>query len=103
MQTFRFFQIVMVNVVVLSAVVSAALPNRDKSAARFCCQVAAWITDMSCNFYFVKSHKIVNNSAKNEVREKISTDLESLVFFDVCLTKFENYQILLNKLAADFY
>jgi hypothetical protein len=37
----HFFQIVMINVVVLSAVVSAALPNQDKSAARFCCQVAA--------------------------------------------------------------
>jgi hypothetical protein len=56
MQTFTFFHIVMVNVVVLSAVVSAALPNQDKSAAKFCCQVAAWITDMSCYFYFVKSH-----------------------------------------------
>ncbi len=31
---------------------------QDKSAARFCCGVAAWVRDMFCNFYFVKSYKI---------------------------------------------
>ncbi len=47
----------------------------------------------------MKSHKIVNNSDTTEDREKICTYLESLKFyklFNVCLTKFENYQILLN-------
>ncbi len=53
--------------------------NRDKSAARFCCQ---WVQAMFCNFYLVKSGKfiIVTNSAISEAREKISTDLESLEF-----------------------
>ncbi len=43
---------------------------------------------------FMKNYKIANNSAATEAREKISTYLESLEFqnfFDVCLTKFENY------------
>jgi hypothetical protein len=53
---------------------------QDKSAARFCRQVAAWVTDMFCNFYFVKSHKIANDLATTEAVEKISTDLESLGF-----------------------
>jgi hypothetical protein len=54
--------------------------NQDKLAARFCRQVAASVPDMFCNFYVVKSHKIVNISATNKVREKISTYLESLKF-----------------------
>jgi hypothetical protein len=46
------------------------LPNQDESATRLCRQVAAWVPDMVCNFYFVKSHKIANNSATTEAREK---------------------------------
>jgi hypothetical protein len=53
---------------------------RGESAASFCCQVEAWILETFCNFYLVKSHKIANNSATAEAREKISTDLESLEF-----------------------
>ncbi len=71
--------------------------NEGKSAASFCHQVAALVPDKFCNFYLVKNHKIANNSATTEAREKISTYLESLEFwknFDVCLTKFQNYQIL---------
>jgi hypothetical protein len=51
-----------------------------ESAASFCCQVAAWVPDMFCNFYLVKNHKIAKNSTTAKVREKISTDLESLEF-----------------------
>ncbi len=54
--------------------------NEGKSAASFCCQVAALVPDMFCNFYFVKNHKIANNSATSEARERISTYLESLGF-----------------------
>ncbi len=36
--------------------------------------------DMFCNFYFVKNHKIANNSMTTKAREKICTDLESLEF-----------------------
>jgi hypothetical protein len=65
-----------------------------KSAARFCGQVAAWVSDMFGNFYFMKSHKLPITQHKwNEARKKISTDLESLEylkFFNVGLTKFEN-------------
>jgi hypothetical protein len=53
----------------------------------------------------VKNHIIANNSATTEAREKIGTDLESLEFskfFDVCLTKFKNNQILLNKIGCRF-
>jgi hypothetical protein len=37
-----------------------------------------FLPDMFCNFYIVKNHKIANNSATIEAREKISTYLESL-------------------------
>ncbi len=50
------------------------------SAARFCHQVAAWVTDMFHNFYLVKNHIIANNPATIKAREKISTDLQSLEF-----------------------
>ncbi len=40
-----------------------------------------------------KNYKIAKNS-NTTAREKISTDLESLEFFDVCLTNFKNTQIL---------
>jgi hypothetical protein len=52
--------------------------NEGISAASFCRQVVALVPDMVCNFYLVKIHKIVNNSATTEAREKISTYLESL-------------------------
>ncbi len=44
--------------------------NVGKSAASFCCQVAALVRDMFCNFYLVKNHKIANNSATPEAKEK---------------------------------
>jgi hypothetical protein len=53
----------------------------------------------------VKNHKIAKNSTNTKAREKISTDLDSLEFyknFDVCLTKFKNNQILLNKISHIF-
>ncbi len=52
--------------------------------------------------YLVKNHKIADNSAITEAREKFSTYLESLEFskfVGACLTKFENYQILHNKIS----
>jgi hypothetical protein len=55
--------------------------NEEKSAASFCRQVAAWFTDVFCNFNLVKNHEIANNSTTTEAREKISTDLESSEFF----------------------
>ncbi len=74
--------------------------NQDKSAARFCCQVVAWVPDMFCNLNLVKSQKIVDNSPTTEARVRISADLESLdFFFDVCLLQFENYQILPHKIS----
>jgi hypothetical protein len=36
--------------------------------------------DMFCNFHLVKSHKVANNSAATEAREKVSTDFESVEF-----------------------
>ncbi len=80
-------------------------PNEGLSAASFCHQVAALVPDMFCKFHLVKNHKIANNSATTEAREKIRTYLESLELkklFDACLTKFENYQISLNKISHTF-
>jgi hypothetical protein len=44
--------------------------NEDKSAASFCCQLAALVADMFCNFYFIKNHKISNNSTTADARDK---------------------------------
>ncbi len=55
--------------------------NEGKSDTIFCHQVAAWVPDMFCNFYLVKSHKIADSSATTEAREKLSTDLESVEFY----------------------
>jgi hypothetical protein len=49
--------------------------------------------------------KNVKNSTTTKGREKIITDLESLgfqKFFHVCLTKFKNKQILLQKISHRF-
>ncbi len=37
-----------------------------------------------------------------KAREKISTDMESLEFFDVCFNEFKNNSILLNKISHRF-
>jgi hypothetical protein len=42
----------------------------DKPAASFCHQGAAWVSDMSCNFYLVKNHNIANNSTNAKAAEK---------------------------------
>ena len=60
-------------------VISETLFNEGKSATRFCHQVAAWVSNIFWNFYFVKIQKITNNSATTEAK-KISTDLVSLEF-----------------------
>ncbi len=61
--------------------------------------MAAWFPDVICNFSVVKNHKIANNAATTEAREKINADLESFELkkqcFDACLTLFKNNQILL--------
>ncbi len=54
--------------------------NEGISAASFYHKLAVLVPDMFCNFYFVKNHKIANNSATTGAREKISTYLESLEF-----------------------
>ncbi len=46
--------------------------NEGLSAASFCRRVAALFPDVFCNFCLVKNHKIANNSATTEAREKIS-------------------------------
>jgi hypothetical protein len=61
----------------LSLVLAA---NEWKSAASFCCQVAALVKAMFCDFYLVKNPKISDKSTTTETREKISTYLEFLEF-----------------------
>jgi hypothetical protein len=53
---------------------------RGKSAATFCCQVAAWVLDMFCYFYLMKDHKIAKNLTTTRARENMSTGLESSEF-----------------------
>jgi hypothetical protein len=63
--------------------------------------MAAWFQDM----FLVENHKIAKNSTTTKAIEKISTDLESSKFqkcFGVCLAKFKNNQILLNKISHRF-
>ncbi len=43
--------------------------NWDKSAASVCCQVAAWVTDIFCEFYLVKNCKIIYNLSTTELRK----------------------------------
>ncbi len=62
---------------------------------------SAWVPDMFCTFYLVKSHTIVEDSATTEAGENISTGLESVEFLKIS-TKFENDQILFNKISYRF-
>jgi hypothetical protein len=79
------------------------LSYEGKSAASVLCQVAALVPGMFYNFYLVKNHKITNNSATTEPREKNKHFFGILrIKNDVCLTKFEIYQISLNKISHRF-
>ncbi len=62
--------------------------NEGKSAASFCHLVVARVTNMFCNFYLVKIHKIANNSTTIKAREKNKYRFGILRNFDVYLTKF---------------
>ncbi len=44
--------------------------NWAKYAVRFCHQVAAWVSDMFCNFCLVKNHKIGLYLTTTKAREK---------------------------------
>jgi hypothetical protein len=57
--------------------------------------VAVWVPGVFWDFYSVKNHKITNNFTTNKATEKIS-------HFYVSLAKFENDQILLNKISHRF-
>jgi hypothetical protein len=59
------------------------MPNRhnlDKSNDIFFRQVAARVSDMFCNFYKLKNHKIDVTLTTTEAREKVRTCLEPLEF-----------------------
>ncbi len=45
---------------------------------------------------------MAKNSTTTKAREKISTDLKALEFFDVSLDSFKNSQILSNKISHIF-
>ncbi len=47
-----------------------AMLYKIKSAASFCCQVAAWVQDILCKFCLGKNHKIINNSETPKAVEK---------------------------------
>jgi hypothetical protein len=65
---------------------------------------ARLVPDMFCNFYLVKNHKIANNSATTEAREKISTYLESLEVENFLMyvgLNLKTIKFYLIKLATD--
>jgi hypothetical protein len=74
--------------------------NEEESAASFCHQLAALLSDMFRNFYLVKSHKIAINSTSTEAREKITTDLESLEF-RIFLADLKTIKFYVIKLSTD--
>jgi hypothetical protein len=57
--------------------------NKEKSAASFCCHVAAWFPDMFCNFYLLKNHKIAKNSTTTKAREKNKHRLGIIRIFEI--------------------
>ncbi len=67
--------------------------TKDKSAASFCRLLSAQFENTFCNFYIAKNHKIAHVSTTAEVKEKISTDFESLEF-----CKFLLFLQILNQL-----
>jgi hypothetical protein len=73
--------------------------NEWQSAASFCHQVAAWFSDMFCNFYLVKSPEITKSQQPIKLDKK---HFRILAIFVVRLTKFKNNQILLNKISHRF-
>jgi len=44
--------------------------NQDISAAIFCHQIAAWVSDLLGDLTSVKNHKIKNSSTTSRAREK---------------------------------
>jgi hypothetical protein len=46
------------------------MPYLDQSAAIFCCKLAAWASDMFCNFYFVKNHNLLITQQPPQLEKK---------------------------------
>jgi hypothetical protein len=68
-------------------------------------QMAAWVPNMSCNFYFLKNHKIADNSTTTKAKEKIVRIWNIYNFrkeSDEYLTEFKNNKFLLNKIGCQF-
>jgi hypothetical protein len=80
------------------------ITNEGKSAQ---VSTTTWrvVSNMFCNFYFMKNNKIAKNSTttngteKNNHRFGIFRILEKA---DVCMNKFKNNQILLYKISCIF-
>jgi hypothetical protein len=58
------------SLVISLCIITISINNYNKSAAFFCHQVAAWIADMFCNFYFAKNYKLAKYSTTTEAGEK---------------------------------
>ncbi len=60
---------------------------------------------MFCNFHLEKNHNFDKKSTTPKAREKIKHRIRILRILeknDVCLSKFKNNQILLNKISRRF-
>jgi hypothetical protein len=67
--------------------------------------VAAWFPDMFCAFYSAKNHKIADNLATAEAKEKSAHFWNPLNFrkkIDASLTKFRTNQVLFIKICQQF-
>jgi len=73
--------------------------NEGKSAASFCHQVQHWSQICFATFIWWNITKWL---ITQQPLKYLLGSLKILEFFDVCLTKFENYQILLNKISRRF-
>jgi hypothetical protein len=75
--------------------------NKNKSGARFCCQMAEWVPHIFCNVCVVKNHKSAKYSITTGVRENISTNLEYLEFYNfLCMFNLDTIKFYIIKLAT---
>jgi hypothetical protein len=57
--------------------------NYDKSAAIFCGQVAAWVTDAFCNFLFGETSKMLIPQQPLKLRGKNDHKFRILIVLDI--------------------
>jgi hypothetical protein len=77
-------------------------PNCDESAAPFCRWVAAWLPNIFCNFYSVKTHKIANNLTATRQIKHVCGVLKILEKNGYVCINLKIIKFYLVKLATNF-